>query len=125
MYVLVLTETWVGIHFWRFFSQTHLVTLLSTEAFVSRRFFLILRDVVGLGMSVANRVTRLGECSPFWAIVFFGLLFEKQKVVRKFGLLLSTVKVIHILLLTKNLLGHILGDFWSPWLQQIWLCANF
>jgi hypothetical protein len=57
---------------------------------------------------------QIGRLFASWALVYF------QKSCNFFGLLFPTVPVTYVLILTKNGLGFILGDFfhkliWSPW----------
>jgi hypothetical protein len=53
---------------------------------------------------------QIGRIFDSWAIVFFGQFFLNIKVDKSFGLLFSTVNG-KLFILTKNVLGHNLGDF--------------
>jgi hypothetical protein len=59
---------------------------------------------------VGSRVTRLGDFFTSWATFFFGQFFENHRSSTTFSSALFLVKI-YLLILTKNVLVHILGDF--------------
>jgi hypothetical protein len=58
------------------------------------------------------RVTRLGEFSPKWAIVYFGQFFENCRSSLHFFATFCLSRD-DVLILTKNRLGLIFGDFFT------------
>jgi hypothetical protein len=55
-------------------------------------------------------VIRLGEFSLIGRLLTLGCVLEITEVAYIFGLLFSTVKVMHYVISTNNGLGYILGD---------------
>jgi ribosomal protein S19 len=69
-----------------------------------------------------NRLTRLGEFSPTGLFRSFLKMTEEANI---FGLLNIFHGTSYVLILSKNMLGYILGDFsQTPWLK-IPLKADF
>jgi hypothetical protein len=74
-------------------------------------------------ISFGSRVTRLGEFSPIGRLFTLGSFVENYRRMLKF-LATFFLSKRHVLILTKNALGYILGDFfhkpiWSPCLDRL------
>jgi hypothetical protein len=53
---------------------------------------------------------QIGPIFAYWAIAVFGQFLKITDVAQILGLIFST-KLTYVLILTKNGMGHILGDF--------------
>jgi hypothetical protein len=65
-------------------------------------------------------VTRLGEFSPIWRVLSLTRSLKITEVAQIIELLFPMHSTSYVLILTKNGLAQILGDFfykliWSPW----------
>jgi hypothetical protein len=74
-------------------------------------------------MFCSGRVTRSGEFSPYWAIVYFGQCFNNEMDGTHF---LATCfhGTSYVLVLEKKLLGDVLGDFSQTRLVTLLACEN-
>jgi hypothetical protein len=57
-------------------------------------------------------VTRLGEFSPFWVIIYFGQCFEDYMSATNFWATFFH-GASYVIILTKTWWGYILGDFFA------------